>query len=233
MAAQPTPAHPATMEAQLERTTITAESLIPDPIIKTSRLLIRPMHPQDAAAMHKYASPPSITKHMSLAFAYPYTLKHAKNWIAMNVTYPLNAYVICEISHPEIAIGGIGLKPGSDVQSHTAEVGYWVGEEFSGKGYMTEALEAFTAWSFANYKNGGANGDGKLPEGAGKELTRLFAGVFSGNEGSMKCLEKSGYLKEGVLKGHVEKWGESKDLHMYGLTKKDWENRKRKKEEAK
>jgi RimJ/RimL family protein N-acetyltransferase len=174
------------------------------------------MHPQDVTSMHKACQPPSITKYMSLAFAYPYTLTHAQNWVAMNLKDNLPNYVITEHSTPEVVIGGIGLKPGTDVQSHTAEVGYWVAEEHWGKGYISEALSALTDYVF----------EGKHPGG----YKRLFAGVFSGNDASMRCLQKCGYLAEGVLKGHVEKHGVIRDVHMFGLTKWDWEERRRQRE---
>lgn len=115
-------------------------------------------------------------------------------------------------------IGGIGLKPGSDVQSHTAEIGYWIGEDYWGQGLISEALEAMTEWAFT------------VREGPdGKRLARLWAGVFDANKGSMKCLEKCGYRAEGVMKGHIEKHGQVADMHIYGLTRADWDEWKRNK----
>ncbi|KAF2175046.1 acyl-CoA N-acyltransferase [Zopfia rhizophila CBS 207.26] len=214
MALGTTPAHPATMitEAKALETTIptkiAVDDPLPDPIFTTSRLLIRPLHPQDAQSMQIHCEPASITKYQTLAFPYPYTLDSANNWIGMNTTYPFNNFGICELSSPSTIIGGIGIKPGSDVQAHTAEIGYWVGEPFWGKGYLTEALEAMTDWVFRE---------------RGDKYRRLWAGVFSGNPASMRCLEKCGYKLEGVMKAHVEKHGEIYDLHIWGLTRADWE----------
>ena len=42
------------------------------------------------------------------------------------------------------AVGGIGVHPGQDVYRHTATVGYWLGEQFWGRGIMTEAVTAVT-----------------------------------------------------------------------------------------
>lgn len=120
--------------------------------------------------------------------------------------------VICEASAPAVVIGGIGLKPGADFMSHAAEVGYWIGEKYWGKGYVTEVLTGFTEYCFESW-------EGK----DGQKLTRLWAGVFGGNGASMRCLEKSGFLKEGVMKGHAKKHGVVYDIHMFGLTKADWE----------
>ncbi|CAO2656159.1 Nn.00g049620.m01.CDS01 [Neocucurbitaria sp. VM-36] len=214
MAAQPTPAHPATMEAHLESSNKSPDSPIPQPILTTSRLLVRPMHPQDAQSMALNANNPRVTKYMSLAFGSPYTLNHAETWINMNITVPhQNNFVICDHSSPEIVVGGVGLKPGTDVNSHTAEVGFWIGEAYWGKGYTTEVLEGFTKWSFDKWAKGE------------QRLRRLWGGVFSGNAASMRCFEKCGYSREGVLKEHCEKSGEVMDVHIFGLTKRNWEKR--------
>ena len=59
--------------------------------------------------------------------------------------------------------------------------------------------------------------------------TRLFAGVFAENTGSMHILEKCGFQKEGVQRGHVvTRHGHVTDLHLYGLNFNDWETRKKK-----
>lgn len=211
MAAQPTPAHPAIMQTQLEHIPVTADSPIPEPILTTPRLLIRPMHPQDSHSAAEQANNPNISKFMSLAFPYPYTLAAAETWINMNIGKTRrDHFVMCERDAPKTVIGGIGLKPGADVMAHTAEVGFWIGEAYWGKGYMTEALEGLTKWAFME----------RYADGV--KTTRLWGGVYSGNGASMRCFEKCGYRPEGVLKGHCEKNGEVFDLHQFGLTKADW-----------
>jgi len=82
---------------------------------------------------------------------------------------------------------------------------------------MTEAVAGFTGWVFGER---GDNGGGKEVE-----VKRLLARVFSPHKASMRILEKCGYVAEGVLKGHVEKFGEVMDEHIFGLTKGDWVER--------
>jgi RimJ/RimL family protein N-acetyltransferase len=183
--------------------------------------MMRTMHPQDAVSLQKACEPPSITKYMTLAFAYPYTLQHAETWVNLNLTERLPNYIIVLPDDPQTAIGGIGLKPGSDVQSHTAEIGYWIGEPHWGKGYAAEALVGLTDWVFSKQGEGYGVGEGQ------KGFSRLWAGVMGGNEASIKVLEKCGYAKEGVLKAHVEKHGVVMDEHVFGLTRADWEQRRR------
>ena len=212
----PPPAHPTTMAAELEQSTTPTSAPLPPMIIKTPRIHLRAMHPQDAPSMAHHAGPASITKYMSLAFAHPYTLAHAQTWIELNAKDKLDNFVLTLPEDPRETIGGIGAKPGGDAQSHTGEVGYWISEEHAGKGLSTEVLAAYTEWVFTE----GVMNDGR-------RLTRLFANVFSGNTASMRVLEKCGYRAEGVMKGHVEKHGVVYDTHVYGLTKGDWEEWKK------
>jgi [ribosomal protein S5]-alanine N-acetyltransferase len=201
MATQPPPAHPLVMEAKLEHSSLPADSPLPEPVFTTNRLLVRHMHPSDNHSMSASANSPLVAKFMSLAFPSPYTLESAETWIKMNLVKPQqDAYCICEKSSPDIVIGGIGHKLGADINSHTAEVGYWIGEKYWGKGYTTECLEAFTKWSFLEFARDN-----------GTRLTRLWGGVLTGNGASMRCFEKCGYLPEGVLKGHCEKHGQTYD----------------------
>ncbi|KAF3053454.1 hypothetical protein E8E11_008349 [Didymella keratinophila] len=175
MAAQPTPAHPITMEAQVEAQASPqiADSPLPSPIFTTPRLLVRPLHPQDASSMSLAANNPKVTSYMSLGFPSPYTLDTAHGWISMNVTPPILNWAICLSSAPETVIGGCGLKPGVDVQTHCAEVGYWIGEEHWGKGLITEMLGALTQWVFTAEESKMA--------GEGRRWTRLWGGIFEGN----------------------------------------------------
>jgi ribosomal-protein-alanine N-acetyltransferase len=206
------------MEAQIEASDAPADAPvdvpIPSPIVTTTRLMIRPMHPQDAPSMAQNANDPLITKYMRLTFPDPYTLESADGWINMNLALPYQeAFAVCERSSPEVVIGGIGLKPGADVSAHTAEVGFWIGQSYWGRGYTTEVLEAFTKWSFQSY------------EKEGQRIRRLWGCVFSGNVASMRCFEKCGYAKEGVMKDHCEKHRQVYDQHLFGLTKSGWEKR--------
>lgn len=67
---------------------------LPAPLFKTKRLLVRPMHPQDAESSQRACAPPSITRYMSLAFAHPYTIDHANAWIAMNKENPYSTFFL-------------------------------------------------------------------------------------------------------------------------------------------
>ena len=102
------------------------------------------------------------------------------------------------------AIGGVGLDRRQDVFSGTAEIGYWVSESHWGKGIGTAA-----AMFIADY------GFGSFP------IERLQAGVFAGNQASVRVLEKAGFSLEGCLRRAVKKDGSYQDLLMYSRLRAD------------
>src|SRR6185436_2198602 len=88
------------------------------------------------------------------------------------------------------AVGGIGIHLGIDVHRHTAELGYWLGEEFWGRGIVTEAVGAFSNFCFDTFS-----------------LRRIYAEPFANNRPSARVLEKAGFVFEGCLKNNVIKGG--------------------------
>jgi RimJ/RimL family protein N-acetyltransferase len=102
------------------------------------------------------------------------------------------------ISVDEEAIGGIGFSLETDVGYRSAEIGYWLGQEFWGRGIATECLSAVTNYAFSHF-----------------DLCRLFAHVFEWNMASARVLEKSGYVQEGRLRMSATKDGQTIDQFLY------------------
>ena len=158
--------------------------------------LIRDLTRADSAAITRHADNPAIAATLRDLFPSPYNENDARAFIhRVNGENPPAAYAIAS---PEEAIGVIGYIGGQDVYRYSAEVGYWLGEEYWGRGIMTEAVRIFSDHLFATY-----------------EFKRLFAGIFSSNPASARVLEKAGYTCEGTLRAHVTKNGELLDEHLY------------------
>jgi RimJ/RimL family protein N-acetyltransferase len=133
-------------------------------------------------------------------FPHPYTIDDAHEFLQKKITEE-EATIFC-IEIDGAAVGGIGVHPGQDVHRHTATVGYWLGEEFWGRGIMTEVLTAVTDFCFDNFP-----------------LRRISAEVFANNPASARVLEKAGFVLEGRLKNHVIKDGQLLDSLLYARTK--------------
>ena len=99
-------------------------------------------------------------------------------------------------------VGGIGIEPGVDVFRRSAEIGYWLGEPFWGRGLATEALRGATDYAFTTF-----------------DICRLEAGVFEWNPASARVLEKAGYTLEGRARLAVVKDGRTGDRLQYALVR--------------
>lgn len=120
------------------------------------------------------------------AFPYPYTMDHAVQWLTHTIENTKDILFAIDINGE--AVGGIGVMPRTDVYRKSAEIGYWLGEIYWGKGFATEAVYVMTEYALAN-----------------TELVRIFAEVFERNKASLRVLEKSGYYLESIAKKAVIK----------------------------
>lgn len=149
--------------------------------IRCTRSLLRPWRNSDRASLIEYANDREIWRNLRDVFPHPYGEAEADQFLAFAATDPSPAGVYA-IEVGGEAAGCIALEPGSDVESCSWEVGYWLAQRHWGKGIVTEALIAVTNVAFA------------VPE-----VVRVYAPVFSWNARSMRVLEKAGYSREAVL----------------------------------
>jgi [ribosomal protein S5]-alanine N-acetyltransferase len=161
---------------------------------------IRPWRLDDAESLARHANNRKIWLAVRDLFPHPYTIQDAHEFLQRTISEEPAMQFCVEIEGA--AVGGIGVHPGQDVYRHTATVGYWLGEEFWGRGIMTEAVTAVTDFCFANFP-----------------LRRISAEVFSNNPGSVRVLEKAGFIFEGRLKNNVVKDGQVLDSSLYAKTK--------------
>ena len=164
------------------------------------RCTIRPWRLDDAESLARHANNRKIWLAVRDLFPHPYTIQDALEFLQRTISEGSAMKFWIEIDG--VAVGGIGVHPGEDVHRHTATVGYWLGEEFWGRGIMTEAVTAVTDLCFENFP-----------------LRRISAEVFANNPASARVLEKAGFTFEGCLKNDVLKDGELLDSLLYARTK--------------
>lgn len=150
----------------------------------------------DTSQLAKLANNKNIFDNLRDSFPHPYGESDAELFI--NSTSQENPKQNFAIEYSGNLCGVIGLIIQNDVYSKSAEIGYWIGESFWGKGIATTAIKLITNYGFEDLK-----------------LTRIFAGVFESNKASMKALENNGYKKEGVFKKAVFKNANFLDEHRY------------------
>ena len=162
-------------------------------------ILLRPLTPDDAPRLAELANNFNIWKFIRDHLPHPYHLSDAERFIqhySPNSTNPLRRAI-----HLDGAgfCGMIGLHPGSDVNRFTAEIGYWIGEPYWGRGIASAAVGQMVDLGFT-----------KL------DIERIYAGVYSNNPASMRVLERNGFQFEGISRRAVFKNGEFLDEHRFG-----------------
>jgi [ribosomal protein S5]-alanine N-acetyltransferase len=161
---------------------------------------IRPWRLDDAESLTRHANNRKVWLSLRDKFPHPYTTEDARRFL--EATVKIKPITIFCIAVNSAAVGGIGIHLGIDVHRHTAELGYWLGEEFWGRGIMTEAVGGFTDFCFDNFS-----------------LRRIYAEPFGNNPASARVVEKAGFTFEGRLKNNVIKDGELLDSLLYAKTK--------------
>jgi [ribosomal protein S5]-alanine N-acetyltransferase len=168
--------------------------------IKLKNCTLRDWRRGDETALALHANNYKIWRNVRDRFPHPYSLEDAERWIehARNEDPITNFAIVVEGA----AVGGIGLIFHDDIYHRSAELGYWLGEAYWGRGLVTEAVGGVVEWGFANF-----------------DIARIYAGVLEWNPASARVLEKAGFQFEARLRRAVTKEGVTMDELMYAIVR--------------
>jgi RimJ/RimL family protein N-acetyltransferase len=173
------------------------------PTLETERLRIRPYREADIPELLPLIGAREVAA-TTLRIAHPYTEQDA--WAFLELAKePGKLWLAITLRADGRQIGGIGLR--IEQQHQHAELGYWLGEAYWGKGYATEAAREVLRYGFEDLG-----------------LHRVFATHFGHNPASGRILKKLGMHHEGCQREHLLKWGEFVDSEMYGILRREWES---------
>ncbi len=165
---------------------------------------LRSVHIQDAIPLARHANNRKIWLNVRDHFPHPYTSLDSREWIEQIKKMNPETHFVIDID--DQACGAIGLELKDDIYHCSAELGYWLGEEFWDRGIMTSAVQAICSWAFQNLR-----------------IHRIQAEVFEWNPASMRVLEKSGFMHEGILHKAAVKNHQIIDLHIFARLKESGE----------
>jgi RimJ/RimL family protein N-acetyltransferase len=177
------------------------------PVLRTSRLVIRPVRPDDVDPLVERRNDPRVAQLQ--AWETPWPREQGEQLVAevLAMDGPVEGQwfmaTVVEAASDEV-VGDLVLHPTNELR--TAEVGYSLGTRHWGKGYAAEALEAFVAWILE-----------ALP------VTRLAAMLHPDNRASAMVLERTGFVFEGHTRLSFWLGDDNSDDWIYGLTRADWE----------
>jgi len=147
------------------------------PVIETRRLMLRAPRPQDVSRIARMANDIDIAR-MTKRMPHPFTTGHAEDFVlavASQNPSRANTFVIEHEDHGPVGV--LGMFEDADP---VPEAGYWIGRDYWGRGYATEALQGALVWASRNWKR-----------------RALLAGHFADNPASGRVLEKAGFLYTG------------------------------------
>lgn len=164
---------------------------------------IRKWELSDAKDLAAALSNKKVQDNLRDGLPYPYTVQDGKEFISAMLSADENETFAFAITVDNMVIGSIGIFRQGNIHRQTAELGYYIAEEYWGKGIMTEAVKQICEYVFAK-----------------SDIIRIYAEPFAYNIASCRVLEKAGFQYEGTLRNNAVKNGKIIDMKMYSLLKK-------------
>lgn len=174
------------------------------PTIDLDGARLRPLRMADADALHAYLRDPVVTELTS----YPVV---SVPMVEAMIERSMSRWAAGEpsrwgvaLQHDDQLVGTCGFNEWSQVH-RWAELAFDLAQAHWGKGLMRQAVAAVLQWA---YRQG--------------QVNRVHAFVRVDNSRSERLLERSGFVREGCLRGYRVCRGQPHDFYIYGLLRSDW-----------
>ncbi|MES2614924.1 MAG: GNAT family protein [Bdellovibrionota bacterium] len=175
--------------------------------LETKRLLLRPFCDDDCHDLHGWASSINVTRQVN--WDRHRNLDETREFIRIiKELSERNSliFMAVELKSTKQAIGSVGIFQRSDLSRYTLELGYCLGEQWWGSGYILEASLAIVDYGFLTMHY----------------LERVEANCVVENHASRRIMEKIGMQREGVLRNFFEKDGKMHNSYMYSVLRQEW-----------
>ncbi len=180
-----------------------------NPRLESERLILRKPEMKDAPHIQQLAGHEEVAKG-TLTMPHPYEDGMAEEYIARVADTPGTGgdytfgIILKEIG---TLIGNIGLR--CNPTHKTADLGYWVGVPYWGKGYVTEAAGEVLRFGFEAL-----------------DLNKIHASHFTDNPASGRVMQKIGMTHEGTQRQQYWRWEMFRDLALYGILRSEYDAQK-------
>lgn len=157
---------------------------------------------EDAKNLAKALNNKKVLDNLRDGLPFPYTVSHAQDFIDAMLKADKNNTFTWAITADDKAIGCISMFRKENVHRLTGEIGYYIDEEYWGKGIATKVIKQVCGYIFSS-----------------TDIVRIFAEPFSFNTASCKVLEKCGFTCEGTLRKNAIKTEKIIDTKTYAIIK--------------
>ena len=152
----------------------------------------------DAPALAKLINNKKVQDNLRDGLPFPYGEEDAKVFLSAVLASDPDQNLAFAIEADGKLIGSISATRCANIHFRTAELGYYLGEPYWGKGFATEAVRQICDYIYRN-----------------TDIIRIFAEPFAYNTASCRVLEKAGFQLEGLLRSNAVKNGRILDMKMY------------------
>ena len=171
-------------------------------VLETERLILRPLGGSDAKTVQELAGDHEVAR-TTLHIPHPYPDGVAQNWIAglgpAAAEGRVHTYAVVRKADG-LLLGVVSLA--IDKEHSRAELAYWLGRPYWGRGFTTEAARRMVEYGFAELG-----------------VHRICAYAMTKNAASTRVMQKIGMSYEGRLVHHIRKWDQYEDVDVYGMVK--------------
>jgi [ribosomal protein S5]-alanine N-acetyltransferase len=174
--------------------------------LETTRAILRPLALADAPSIQRVASRREVADTM-ISIPHPYPAGEGERYLHRQITefeagHSVSFAIECKADRS--FCGVIEIRD-IEREHSQAELSFWLAVDMWGQGYMSEILEPTLRFGFEDL-----------------DLNRLYAYHMTRNPGSGKVLQKNGFVREGLLRQRVRKWGVFEDVNLWAILRRDW-----------
>lgn len=175
-------------------------------MLKTERLIMRPWQDSDAASLYTYAS----DERVGPIAGWPVHMSEKESLEIIRTVFAHPEIYAVALKDDNVAIGMAGLLIGKDsnfdISENEAEVAYWIGVPFWGKGFIPEAVKELMRHAFENLS-----------------MNALWCGYFADNEQSFKAQAKCGFKHHHTEEAQFNQFmNDIRVEHISRIGKDDW-----------
>jgi RimJ/RimL family protein N-acetyltransferase len=172
-------------------------------VLETERLMLRRPTLADVKAIARLANDRRIAEN-TRRLPHPYSQDHAIEFVRETANDSRETVFLVENNHTPIGMAGIDWR-----QPDAPELGYWLGTDYWGQGFATEAARAVIDFTFEEF-----------------DIEHLISGARVANPSSRNILEKCGFQWSGVELHRFEALGSSTPVDCFRLSRSVWSSLK-------
>src|SRR5579863_3326465 len=166
--------------------------------LETERLTLRRPTLADVGGIARIADDRRIAENTRLP--HPYSKDHAVDFVRHVASRQRETVFLIEHNHTSIGMVGADWR-----EEETPELGYWLGVDYWGQGFATEAARAAIDFTFEDF-----------------DVELMRSGARVANPASRNVLEKCGFQWSGVELHRFESLGSSTPVDCFRLSRSVW-----------